>query len=133
MFRWVEHTGELELEIESDSEEGVFAEAVSAVGELLSETKEPVDGPKWEREIALSAADRPRLWAAWLGELAFLAETEGLVPIALRRLRMGDGALDATISARRADPPHLIKAVTFHRLSCERRDGRWRARAVLDV
>jgi SHS2 domain-containing protein len=133
MYRWVEHTGELELEIESDSEAGVLTEAVDAVGELLAEDEETPDGPRLEREITLTAVDRPRLLAAWLGELAFLAETEGLVPSGLRQLRVGESTLDAVVFAHRADPPHLIKAVTYHRLSFEQVDGRWRAHAVLDV
>jgi SHS2 domain-containing protein len=133
MYRWVEHTGELQLEIESESEEELFTEAVDAIGGLLADDEDGPDGPRLEREITLTAADRPRLLAAWLGELAFLAETEGLVPTGLRRLRIGDGALEATVCGHRGDPPHLIKAVTYHRLSCEKVDGGWRARAVLDV
>jgi SHS2 domain-containing protein len=133
MYRWVEHTGELELEIESESEEGVFTEAVDAVAELLADEEDAPEGPRSEREVSVAGVDRPRLLAAWLGELAFLAETEGLVPIGLRQLRIGEGALGATIVAQRTDPPHLIKAVTYHRLSFEQLDGRWRARAVLDV
>jgi SHS2 domain-containing protein len=69
----------------------------------------------------------------WLGELAFLAETEGLIPDRASDLRVGEGTVDATIHGRRADPPHLIKAVTYHRLAFEAHDGRWRARVVLDV
>jgi SHS2 domain-containing protein len=132
----MEHTGEVELEIESESERDVFADAFAAVSELLqdSDGDEPGAGePRVERAISVAAEDRPRLLAAWLGELAFLAETEGLVPEALEDLQVGDRILHATVCGRLADPPHLIKAVTYHRLAFERYGGRWRARAVLDV
>lgn len=35
MFRWIERAGELELELESESEDGVFIDALEAVRELL--------------------------------------------------------------------------------------------------
>ena len=61
-----------------------------------------------ERAISLAAEDRPRLLAAWLGELAFLAETQGLVPEALSVLRLGEGVIDAKVRARlvASDPLH---------------------------
>jgi len=41
--------------------------------------------------------------------------------------------IEANVRARVADPPHLVKAVTYHRLAFEAHGERWRARAVLDV
>ena len=136
VYRWMEHTGEVELEIESESERGVFAEALAAVSELLqdSDGDEPGAGePRVERAISVAAEDRPRLFAAWLGELAFLAETEGFVPAGLPELQVGDRIVHATVLGRIADPPHLIKAVTYHRLAFEPYGDHWRAQAVLDV
>jgi SHS2 domain-containing protein len=37
------------------------------------------------------------------------------------------------VSGTRASPPHLVKAVTYHRLEMHEQDGTWRARVVLDV
>jgi len=137
VYRWVEHTGEVELEIEADSERQVFVDAMAALRELLSDgddgQADATGAQLVERAISLAAEDRPRLLAAWLGELAFLAETQGLVPEALSVLRLGEGVIDANVCARVADPPHLIKAVTYHRLAFEAHGERWRARAVLDV
>lgn len=137
MYRWVEHTGELELEIDAESEERVFADALEALGHLLRGDDEehgrvPAGEPV-EHAIEVDGTDRPRLLAAWLGELAFLAETEGLVCDGVTGLRLGDGTLHASIHGHAADPPHLVKAVTYHRLAFEEHEGRWRARAVLDV
>jgi SHS2 domain-containing protein len=139
-FGWADHTGELELEIAADSEEAVYAAAVRAMSELLGEETEaggrgharaPVDAPA--RDIAVEGPDRARLLAELLGELAFLAETEGFVPEALERLAVGERRLDASVRGHLGDPPHLVKAVTYHRLAFEADDGRWRATVVLDV
>src|SRR5919204_3952924 len=84
VYRWVDHTAEVELEIEADSEREVFADALVALADLLGtagEGNEP-------RAIELNAADRPALLAAWLEELVFLAETEGFEPLSLEALEL---------------------------------------------
>jgi SHS2 domain-containing protein len=59
MLRWVEHTAELELEIEAPSEEAVFAEAVAAFAELVGGGS----GPSVTREVEVEADDRAMLLA----------------------------------------------------------------------
>ncbi len=142
MYRWVEHTGELELEVEADVEEAIYAQALQAIAELLGNEPdtEPARGPDGlaarghaVRDVAVEAPDRSRLLAEFLGELAFLAETERFVPVGLERLELEAGRLQATVRGRTGDPPHLVKAVTYHGLSFEAVDGGWRATVVLDV
>src|SRR5205085_7153805 len=129
MYRWIEHSGEVEFEIEADSEEAVFRAALAALAELLG-----VEGESGEwRSIAVKAPDRPSLLAAWLEELVLMAEIEGIEPVAVESLELTDGSLVATIRGRRGDPPPLVKAVTFHRLAFEPTDSGYRATVVLDV
>ncbi len=131
MYRWVDHTGELELAIEAVSETAVVGDAVAALGELLDDHAR--DGGSELRAVAVSAPDRPALLAECLGDLVFRAETEGFVPTRLVSLELGRGHLEATVEGRRGQPPHLVKAVTYHRLSFERSGDRWVATVVLDV
>jgi SHS2 domain-containing protein len=130
VFRWIEHTGELELELESASAEDLFADALAALTEVLENGER---GRLRSRELTVRAEDRPALLAAWLEELVFLAETEGFVPHDVKRLELGDVHLRARVRGRVGDPPHLVKAVTYHGLELAQRDGRWHGRAVLDV
>jgi len=128
MYRFVEHTAELELELEADSAEGVLQEALRAFGELAG----PARGEPVERRVDLQATDLPALLAAWLDELVFLAETESLVP------ESADVAVSGTrvkglVHGRRGEARPLVKAVTLHRLRFGRQDGAWRGRVVLDV
>ena len=134
MYRWVDHTAELELRIEAGSEEGVFAEALAALAELLGErTREEPSPEEATRQIAVAAPDRPALLAEWLSELAYLAETEGWVPETLKRLEVRGNELEATVAGPLASPPHLVKAVTYHRLDMWQEGETWRARVILDV
>jgi SHS2 domain-containing protein len=129
-YRWVEHTGELELELRAATEAGVFEEALAAMGELMSDDEK---GEPAEASVSLEAADRAALLADWVGELAFLAESRGLVPTGLASLDLADGALSARVLARHGAPPNLVKGVTYHRLEFGREGAGWLARLVLDV
>jgi SHS2 domain-containing protein len=129
MYRWVDHTAEVELEIDAGSEREVFADALAALAELLGATGEGDE----LRSVELRAADRPALLAAWLEELVFLAEIEGFEPLGLESLELGDDSLRATVRGRVGDPPHLVKAVTYHRLAFARAGSGYSARVVLDV
>jgi len=127
-YAWIEHTAELELELEADDERAIFAAAVRAFAELLDDED---DAPEVTRELELDAHDRAGLLVALLEELVYLADTAAFVPHEL---------VDADLEARRAAvrghtgaPPPLVKAVTYHRLEFRHEHGRWRARVVLDV
>jgi len=133
VHRWVEHTGELELELEAGSEREVLAEALEALGQLLAGDDRPSDRIGAQRTIRVSAPDPPALLAAFLEELIFLAESEGFVPCALERLELRAGELEAVVAGALGRPRPLVKAVTYHRLAFEPADGGYRARVVLDV
>jgi SHS2 domain-containing protein len=141
----VDHTGELELEIDAPDERAVFEEAAAAVREVTG-GESPENGagdaetdPRRgavageSRTIEVAAPDRAALLAGWLEELFFLAETEDFVPLRVTRLELAAERLNATVDGRLGHPRHLVKAVTYHGLRLEPSGGRWRARVVLDV
>lgn len=130
MYRWVDHTAELELAIEAGSEREVLEEALAALAELLGVGA----GDHTEvRSIAVTAPDRPALLAGWLEELVFLAESEGFVATGVRKLEISGNALDATVFGALGDPSPLVKAVTYHRLEFEAAGHGVVGRVVLDV
>jgi protein archease len=130
VYRWVDHTSEVELEIEAAGEGEVFADAARALAELLGvDTGEAID----ERRLEASATDRPALLAAWIEELAFLAESEGFVTTRVVELELSGDGLRATVAGVVDEPPPLVKAVTYHRLAFERSGEGYFARVVLDV
>jgi SHS2 domain-containing protein len=130
MYRWVDHTAEVELEIEAAGEREVLEDAMRALAELLG--AEPIDSTT-ERRLTANAADRPALLAAWIEELAFLAESEGFVATRLIDLDLGATGLRATVAGVIGEPPPLVKAVTYHRLEFSPRGDGYGARVILDV
>jgi SHS2 domain-containing protein len=127
-YDWVDHVGELELAIHAPSREAVLAEGACALGELLGG-----GGDGETREVAVEGAELASLLAAWLEELVFLAETDGFVPAAVRAVEIDERGARGIVEGRRGSPPHLVKAVTYHRLAFEPEGDGWYARAVLDV
>jgi SHS2 domain-containing protein len=130
MYRWVDHTSEVELEIEAAGEREVLEEALRALADLLGNG----DADDEERRaVAVEASDRPALLAGWIEELAYLAESEGFVATHVVELDLRTGGLDATVAGVLDEPPPLVKAVTYHRLAFEPAGDGYLARVILDV
>jgi SHS2 domain-containing protein len=128
MYRFVDHTAELEVELEAGTAEGVLLEALRAFAELAG----PGDGEPVERAVDLSAGDLPALLAAWLDELVFLADSEQLVPEGAE-ISVSGTRVTGIVRGRRGAPRPLVKAVTLHRLRFRPENGSWSGRVVLDV
>jgi SHS2 domain-containing protein len=128
VFRFVEHTAELEVELEAGTPEGVLEEARRAFAELAGTG----DGEAVQRDVDIEAPDLPALLAAWLDELVFLADAEGLVAESAE-LTLAGPRLTGVVRGRLGEPRPLVKAVTLHRLRFRPEDGVWRGRVVLDV
>jgi SHS2 domain-containing protein len=142
VYRWVEHTAELELALEAGSEREVLEDALAALGELLrgrvderpqTRPGSRHSGPPQTRRVVVAASDRPALLAGWLEELAFLAESEGFVSGSVCSMELRDDGLEARVAGVIGDPPPLVKAVTYHRLTFEPTPKGFAGRVVLDV
>ena len=131
MYRWVDHTAELELELVAATPEAVLAEALSAYAELVDDGTPP-EGDPVALAVEVAASDLPALLVEWLAELVFLADTEGLVP-AGASIALDGAHVRATVRGHRGAPRPVVKAVTYHRAELRRADGDWRGRVVLDV
>jgi SHS2 domain-containing protein len=120
--------------VRADDEAGLFAEAVRAFAELLGDEAGPAGDAEWF-EVCATGGDRAGLWAAWLEEVNYLAESEGVVPVGAERIALEPGRVRGHLRGYRSHPPppNLVKAVTYHRLAFERCPDGWRARGVLDV
>lgn len=131
MYRWIEHTAELELSIEAETEAAIFEEALAAFKELVANEDR---GESKRHEIELDEEGMDELLADWLDELVYLADVDDFVPERVTRLELEGGRLRATVQGHRGKPSALVKAVTRHRLLLEPAgENGWRARMVLDV
>ena len=118
------------MEIEAESEEAVFADALQALGELVGNGG---GGQRVLREVVLDDPERSALLVRWLDELVYLAETEDLVPEHAERIELGRDRLRASGRCCRGNPRHMVEAATYHRLEFEPSKAGFRARVVFDV
>jgi len=130
VYRFADHTGELELEVEAASVEEVFAEALEAFAEIIR--TDDVGRPA-RHEIELQAPDRATLLVDWLSELVYLADSEGFVPERATSIELRGARLRATVEGRSGRPSPLVKAVTYHGLALKRKGDGYSARIVFDV
>lgn len=120
---------EIEVVVEDDSADAVFAETLVAVGDVLADRAR--GGVEVTHDVSLRAADPPALLRAWVDELVRLAETDGFIAQHIGHIDLEPESIRATIGGERGVPQDLIRKATCERLELERTDGGWRAEIVL--
>ena len=139
MWRTLDHTADVALEVEAGSWTELLAEATRAFGEWTSGGQLPPEPHETERAVEVRGADRVDAWVRYWRELLRLWTVEGFLPLHARVTADGDGlavrARVGCVSAGALDPSHCadVKAVTWHDASAEQAGERWRGRIVLDL
>ncbi|MDT8441380.1 MAG: archease [Desulfuromonadales bacterium] len=134
--RLIPHTADMGIEAWAGGLEALFVEAGQGLRQMLVGTA-PVYAQR-TLTVSLTAGDRAELLVAWLNELLFHFEVDGLVPAAFRVDRLDDTCLQAEIGGELFRPErhplhHQVKAVTYHQLILERRRHGWFARVYVDL
>ncbi len=134
-YRRIEHSGDLCIEVEAPSPEGLFETAGRALFDVLLEG-EVRESPA--ASVRLRAADRDLLLADWLNELLYLHSPGGWA-LGRFEVRLDPGAaLTAQVWGERFDASRHracleIKAATLHGLRVQGSGGVWRARVIFDL
>jgi len=115
---------------------GLFREAARGLWSLMFESA----GVQAVRSVpvAVEAADRELLLVAWLNELLYLYEVDGLAGAEAQIDRLTDTGLLAAVRGETLDLSRHrvvghVKAVTYHDLRVAPTPAGWEARIVVDV
>lgn len=132
---FLEHTGEVELQLEAATLSELFIEAGLGLAELLgADLTAPVPDDSGVERVELTAADDDALLVDWLNELVYLSETRARAFTRLELTHVGAGRLSGTVSGLPLENVRTqVKAATYHRLHIERRAEGFVARVVLDI
>jgi SHS2 domain-containing protein len=143
MWRTLDHTADVALEVEAAGWPELLEEAARAFGEWLSEGQLLAAPHETERGIEVRGADRVEVWVNLWRELQRLWTVEGFLASHARVETSPDGlgvrARVGCVSAGTLDPTRCldVKAVTWHDARVEElaRDGarRWVGTIVLDL
>jgi SHS2 domain-containing protein len=139
-FRFVEGaTSDLSFTASGDSPGDVFFAAAEALCAATVERPEAV-APAVVREIRMTDTDLELLLLAFLNELIYLRDAEGLVlrPQQVACRRDGETLLEATLAGEPLDRARHeiageVKAATAHGLSFAETPEGWQASVTLDV
>ncbi len=137
LFREIEHTADLGIEVEGETPQELFRRAGLALFCLLV-SPEGVE-TREEREVAVEAEGWEDLLHDWLTRLLHLFVREGFIAKAITVTEISPRRVRARLQGEKLDlKKHAfyteIKAVTYHQLSITcREDGLWQARVIFDV
>jgi SHS2 domain-containing protein len=137
-IRYIEHTADAGVEVAAASREELFVLGARALYQLVLDYD--AVGGELERRLELAAPNLAELFHAWLGELLYVLDAEGLV---FKKFGFdfgpGDTKLAATLWGEEVDferhQPHgEIKNVTYADFAVEREgDGTYLARVIFDL
>jgi SHS2 domain-containing protein len=136
LFREIEHTADLGIEVEADTPQELFRRAGLALFSLMVslddvETRE-------EREQVVRAEGWDDLLHDWLSSLLHQFLQDGFIAASITIADIDATRVRARLAGEKLDyDRHAfeteIKAVTYHQLSVTCENGRWRARVIFDV
>ena len=135
-FRFLNHTGDLAIEIYGQSLKDLYENAGQALFAVLTDPSK-VEA-RVETAIALSYDNLETLLVDWLGELLYLHDSKGLLfrqfeVESIENERFEAKAWGESFEVGRHVIRTGVKAVTFHELEVKQERAHWRARVVLDL
>ncbi len=132
-FEEVEHTADRALRLWAPDFETLLVEAARGAARIMSGRQ--LQGPfPIRKHMVLEAFDRESLLVAFLGELAFSAESGGELFWEFEFERLSDKNLAVVANGLRVPAlDTVIKAVTYHELEIVRTEKGLEATVVLDV
>jgi SHS2 domain-containing protein len=136
LFREIDHTADLGIEVEADTLDDLFRRSGLALFSLMVS----LDGveAREEREEVVQAEGWEDLLHDWLSCLLHRFLQEGFIAAMITIDEIDAAHIRARLAGEKLDYDRHefeteIKAVTYHQLSVACEDGRWRARVIFDV
>ncbi|MDY6906940.1 MAG: archease [Chloroflexota bacterium] len=134
-FWVIEHTADVGIAAVGADIDEAFANAALGLFSLMVDLD--TVGQATCREVEVAATEREGLLVAWLNELVYLFEVEGVLFKRFEVRTVGDTALRARCYGEHIDLSrhHIqmaVKAATYHMLKVERGDG-YRVEVLFDI
>ena len=136
LFREIEHTADLGIEVEADSAADLFSCAGLALFSLMVRPEGIKARDVWE--VTVSAEGWENLFHAWLSHLLHRFLQDGFIAVTITVLEIDATHVHARLTGEKLDYERHdfeteIKAVTYHQLSVRNENDHWTARVIFDV
>jgi SHS2 domain-containing protein len=135
-YRFVDHTGDLGIEIFGAGPAELFENAAEAFTEVITDAASV--RVRESRNIVLEGDGMEDLLVRWLNELIFLFDTGGLLFSAYEIFSVDGRRLEASVHGEVYDEGRhciktTVKQATYHNLEIVRKHGRWETTVILDL
>ena len=139
-FKFLPHMSDVFIEAYGSTLEEAFENAALAMFEVMTDTSKVE--PSMEESVEADGFDKQSLLYNWLEKLLVLFETRMMLcsKFEIEKIeREGEGyRLKAKVWGEEFDPGKHeqrvgVKAVTYHMMSIDEKDGRWVLRFILDI
>lgn len=139
-YEFTDHTADVAVELRADDRAGVFAEALRAFTDTVTDRKK-VDGDEGH-DLEAEAASLEELMVEWLGELIYRFDVDGLLFREVNDVKVEETGDGFRLTGRARGEPYdeerhplkvEVKGVTYHELEVEEKDGSWRGRVIFDI
>lgn len=136
LFREIEHTADVGVEVEAGDPAELFRRAGLALFSLMVDL-ETVQA-RAERFITVQADGWEDLLHDWLSRLLNDFLQDGFIAVAITVEEIGSTHVRARLGGEKLDYDRHgfeteIKAVTYHQLAVTQENGQWRARIIFDI
>jgi SHS2 domain-containing protein len=135
-YEFLDHTGDVGIRVWAEDIKGIFQEAARALFDIITDL-DKVE-VHVDVEVAVEGLGQEELLVAWLSELHYLYEVEGLLfcDFAITDIdeRSVQGvAMGEEFQEDRHEIKTSIKAVTYHQVEIQEHDGGWQAQVIFDI
>ena len=135
-FEILDHTADTGLTIYGEDLKALFAHAGEGFFHIITDLRKVKR--RVEKRVELRGESLDRLMVGWLGELLYLHDVDHLLFRRFDIESVGEEGLRAVAKGEHfQEGVHVIKtevkAVTYHQIRVERRNGGWRARVIFDL
>ena len=135
-FKIIDHTGDMGIVVYGGDLKELFFNAGRAFFSLITNLNRIRS--TFEHTIVLKSENLDELMVTWLGELLYLFDAKGMLLKKFDLDEINKHGLKAVVRGESFQPErHVIKreikAVTYHQVKVEKKDGKWEGRIIFDL
>jgi SHS2 domain-containing protein len=135
-YKILSHTADLRLEVYGRTLEELFANAAEAIGDILSPQAKSAKRKaqsEFRKKIKVKSLNINTLLVDFLNEILAKSHIDKKA-YSVQRLALSDNSLEAEIVGRPVDKfDEDIKAVTYHGVDIQQKEGIWQTKLIFDI